>query len=298
MKTMMRTIAVPVMALTASVTWAQTDARRLAGRPEGSWMLVGGPPDLRQAPNTIQLREARYQIAQMERVLEGAVEHGATIIRERLQALTPSDMLLTENARARGFRLDGYGVFFDVGVPSLAGSVLAWSFRALDQNNLGIESALRTVRSFVEAASGGDVNLQQALKRIELQVTPPMVTDQPAPSQARALAVTPAAVAPAGAASAAPSPDPVITDPDEAYRTEVRDALVGAMLEHSRGLNIAPGEWLTVAARRNDDRPRLAPADTDARSMVIRIGGSDLTAFLAGQISREEARKRIDVRVF
>ena len=47
-------------------------------------------------------------------MLEGAVEHGATVIRDRLQALLPADMLLTENARARGFRLEGYGVFFDV----------------------------------------------------------------------------------------------------------------------------------------------------------------------------------------
>ncbi len=296
MKTIMGTIAASIMALMASVALAQADARLLSAGPPaaGSWIRAVAPPDLRQSPNTVQLREARYQIAQMERVLEGAAEHGATIIRERLQALAPSDMLLTENARARGFRLDGYGVFFDVGVPSLAGSVLAWSFRALDQNNLGIESALRTVRSFIEAASGGDANLQQALKRIELQVAPPvLVTDQLAPAQAR-----PAGVTPTTAASRSAASDPVITDPDEAYRTEVRDALVGAMLEHSRGLNIAAGEWLTVAARRNDDRPRLAPADTEARTMVIRIAGSDLSAFLAGQISREEARKRIDVRLF
>ena len=66
-----------------------------------------------------QLRQARYQIGQMERLLEGAVEHGATVIRDRLQPIMPADMLLTENARARGFRLDGYGVFFDVEVPSL-----------------------------------------------------------------------------------------------------------------------------------------------------------------------------------
>ena len=51
-------------------------------------------------------------------------------------------MLLTENARARGFRLEGYGVFFDVEVPSLEGT-LPWSFRTLDQNDLGLDSALQ-----------------------------------------------------------------------------------------------------------------------------------------------------------
>src|SRR6478752_4798670 len=83
-------------------------------------------------------KQSRYQIGQMERVLEGAVEHGVTNIRERLQALGPTELLISNNARARGFRLDGYGVFFDVVVPSLDTTVL-WSIRTLDQNLLGLQ---------------------------------------------------------------------------------------------------------------------------------------------------------------
>src|SRR5205807_3607266 len=93
------------------------------------------------------------------------------VIRDRLQAMMPSDMLLTENARARGFRLDGYGVFFDVEVPSLAGTL--WTFQTLDQNSLGVDNALQTLRTFIQGAAGNDVALRQALERIELQVTPP-----------------------------------------------------------------------------------------------------------------------------
>ena len=59
----------------------------------------------------------------MERVLEGAVEHGAKVTRDRLQAVVPAEMLLSDNARVRGFRLEGYGVFFDVVVPMLEGSL-------------------------------------------------------------------------------------------------------------------------------------------------------------------------------
>jgi hypothetical protein len=55
---------------------------------------------------------------------------------------------------------------------------------------------------------------------------------------------------------------------------------------------------LTVAARGINEGPRLGPPDTDARTVVITVRGADLTAFLAGQISREEARKRVEVRVF
>src|SRR5712671_4304004 len=95
----------------------------------------------------LQLKESRYQIGQIERLLEGAVEHGATVIRDRLLAIMPADMLLTENARARGFRLDGYGVFFDVEVPNLGGT-LTWSYMTLDQNALGLDAALQTLRSY------------------------------------------------------------------------------------------------------------------------------------------------------
>jgi hypothetical protein len=249
-----------------------------------------------------QLRESRYQLGLMERVLEGAVEHGASVIRDRLQTLMPADMLLTDDAHVRGFRLDGYGVFFDVEVPSLEGT-LPWTFRTLNQNDLNIDTALRTLRSFVERSAANDVNLQQALKRIEIQVAP-----MPQPV---ALAATPAvsaagtSAAPARtAATTQPEPDvppavdPILADPNEAYRTEIRDALIDAMLEHSRGLNLGPEETLTVAARRTDDRPRVAPVDTDARTVVLSLKGGDLNDFLAGKISREEARGRVDVRVF
>ena len=124
-----------------------------------------------QAQNRIssQERQARYQITMMERVLEGAVEHGATLTRDRLQAVLPAQMLLSDNARVRGFRLDGYGVLFDVEVPSLEGT-FPWIFRTLDQNDLGLDAALKSLRALVESA--GDPGVQQALRRVELQVAP------------------------------------------------------------------------------------------------------------------------------
>jgi hypothetical protein len=90
----------------------------------------------------------------------------------------------------------------------------------------------------------------------------------------------------------------VLADPNEAYRTEVIQALKDAMLSHSSALGIGPGEWLTIAAKGNDDRPRLAPADSDARTRILRLKGSDLADFLGGKLSREEALQRIELRVF
>ena len=231
------------------------------------------------------LKDSRYRIGQIERVLEGAVEHGATIIRDRLRAIVPADMLLSESARARGFRLEGYGVFFDVEVPSLQGT-LPWVFQTLDQNDLDLGNALRALRQ----AAGTDVNLQQALKRIELQLAP---LASPSP----AVAVADVRTDPTPAASSQPV-DPILKDPNEAYRGAIREALIDAMLEHTRGLGLGPNELLTVAARRTDDRPRLSQAAQDAQTVLISVRGADLTAFLGGQISRDEAVKRVNVRVF
>jgi hypothetical protein len=233
-------------------------------------------------------------------VLEGAVEHGAKQMRDRLQRVLPSEMtLLTDNARVRGFNLQGYGVFFDVVVPSLL-ETLPWSLRTLDQNNLGLASALQELRAAVRSSS--DPGLQQALARVELQLGPAAVTST-GPSSALAQAqagpgvATGAAAAPAHAQGKTDA-DNVLNNPEEAYRTEVEQALKDAMLDHSSSLQIGANEWLTVAARRSADRPQLAPADSDAETVVIRLRGSDLAAFLARQITRQEALKRMEVRVF
>ena len=250
------------------------------------------------AAETAEAKQLRYQIGQMERVLEGAVEHGVANIRDRLQAVGPTELLISDNARARGFRLDGYGVFFDVVVPSLDTTVL-WSIRTLDQNDLGLESALKALQAHVRSA--GDVDLEQALRRIELQMNPMVLARAAAPGTA-----PPGARNATGSVSAAtvddapqkPAADPIFTKPNEAYRAEVTKSLMDALLDHSGSLGIDPNEWLTIAARRNDERPRLAPADSDAQTFILRLQGADLTAFLARQITREEALKRIEVRVF
>ena len=257
----------------------------------------------RQSAADQKQKQARYEIAQMERVLEGAVEHGVANIRDRLQALGPTELLISDNARARGFRLDGYGVFFDVVVPSLDTTVL-WSIRTLDQNLLGLQSALRELETHVKQS--GDVNLEQALRRIELQVDPLLVA-RSATSPTPVAGATPVgsgtrnvngSVTAATADVSQQAADPILANPNEVYRAEVTKALMEALLDHSSSLGIGPTEWLTIAARRNDERPRLAPADTDAQTFFIRLRGSDLAAFLARQIMREEALQRIEVRVF
>jgi hypothetical protein len=257
-----------------------------------------------QARIEAEQKQSRYQIGQMERVLEGAVEHGATMMRDRLQAVVPpaqAQLLIQENAHARGFRLDGYGVFFDVIVPSLDGS-LTWSLRTLDQNDLGLQSAFTVLKNRIDPT---DIDMQQALKRLELQMGPATLANLtalapplPGGSGARNATGSAAGVAEQQAAAVPQLVDPILENPNEAYRGEVIQALIDAMLDHSSPLGIGAEEWLTVAARRGEDRPRLAPADSGAQSVVIRARGADLAAFRAGQISREDVVKRVDRRVF
>ena len=274
-------------------------------------IVVAAPPlsaQGQQARPTPQQRDQRYQITTMERVLEGAVEHGAKVTRDRLQASSWPEMLLSDNARVRGYRLEGYGLFFDVAVPMLEGS-LTWSFRTLDQNNLGLESALSALRSLVEKS--GDTNFEQALKRVELQVAP-VSLNVPAPPvvpDARTLTGSAALIrsstrprhrtrhqprhrrAPARA-------DAILDDPVEAFRAEIRDALMNAMLDHGAALRLTPTDLFTIAARGSDDRTVLGPLRDDAQTIMITVSGGDLMAYLSGQIGRDEARQRMTVRVF
>jgi hypothetical protein len=284
---------------TVASAGAQTPAaaNAPAQQPVAPVVPAAAQPAVPAAPNDAQLKQSRYQIGVMERVLEVAVEHGASGFRDRLQTVVPAAMLVSEGARVRGFRLDGYGVFFDVVVPDVAGTLpLSWSLRTLDQNDLGLESALKAIKAHIDQA--GDQNLEQAFKRVELQVGP---LPNPAPLVVTGARNETGAPAVANDQTPAPAqPDQALLDnPEEAYRGEVRQALMDAMLNYSGPLGIGDQEWLTVAARRDSERPRLAPGDTgEARTMLIRINGADLGEFRAGRISRDEAIKRMEVRVF
>src|SRR5688572_25051943 len=206
-------------------------------------LVVGPALAQNRAPVDQGVQDQRYQIGVVERVLEQAVEHGVARTRNRMQAVVPPpDMLMSSNARVRGFRQDGYGVFFDVEVPDFDYS---WTFRLLDQSGLGLNSALQELRALV--AKTRDVNAEQALKRIELQVAPVPLSGPTPLAPGGGAAVTTGARTVTGSAAAAldaapAAPDPMLGNPNEAYRAEIREALIDAMLQHSRGLNIGPGE--------------------------------------------------------
>ena len=268
-----------------------------AAGPVSAQSVQGGQEVTRERrPNQARnaMDQLRYQIDTMERVLENAVEHGASVWRDRLQAIAPIQALLLDNARVRGYRLDGYGLFFDIDVPSLETTLFS-AFRTLDQNGLGVQSAMNQVKAYIQAQAANDASLQQALKRLELQVVP--TTPATSTADVSANATAGGAAADSGGVPVVDANDPILTNPQEVFRAEVMLAIVDALLDHSSALGLAPDEWLTVGVRRNEVRPRIG-LETNAQTVIARVRGADLAAFRAGQLSRDDAIKRVFVQVF
>ncbi len=257
-------------------------------------------PAFAQAPPPKAPDKRRYDMKVMEGALVGAVRHGAEVLGAQLKPYNPNLVLLTGMARARGFLLDGYGAFFDVEIPALRESV-AWSIRtmAMEADPYLVQWLAGLRRSVAEVPdAAARKRLEQNIAQIEDQLH---ASDVPAPapaarpSDARRVSsagVRQEAVAPA--ATAAPVP-PVLKDPAALYTETVKNALIDAMLDYSGPMGIGPDEWLTIAAR--DAEGPLGPGDLyDAVTIVLRIKGSDLAAFRADRITRDEARKRVEVR--
>jgi hypothetical protein len=255
---------------------------------------------------------ARYQLVVMEGVLEAAVQHGARVLSSQLQTGMPQMTLMSGNARARGFRLDGYGVFFDVDVPAMRQSIV-WSWRQLDRDNAGAVASLEALKKLAATVTdpAQKREVEQAIRSIELRVGPmPSVADRirvddPVPAGGQ---TKPAAVSTGTAAKGVPPPAPAIADPagalsvpddpGAAYTDAVRDALIDAMLSYSQQLAIGAEEWLTVAAR-DASNPRVTGEDpADVTTIFLRVKGSDLKALHEGRLTRDEARKRVEVREY
>ena len=261
-------VAAALLLVTATTAWAQDAgvARRTSAANDAA--------------------KARSNLSIMEGVLERAVVFGAEGLNRRVRVLSPKDppLLLAGSAEVRGFRLEGYGVFFDVEVPVLRQSV-AWSLRALmDQGGVPLAVALNQLKAYVRSAADVQTrtSLERALHRLEMQVGAP----------------EPGRVGPVTAASTAPPPPEAtewLSNPNGAYTTAVKSALIDAMLEHSHALAIGADEWLTVAARDNESRIHPGPGD-DSGTLTLRVKGRDLAALRAGGITLEEARSRVEIR--
>ena len=252
-----------------------------------------------QAPRTDaeQQVRARQRLSTMEGVLERAVRNGADNLLRQMETVLPDAAMLTGLPRVRGFRLEGYGLFFDVEVPGVQLSV-AWPLRALMNDTRAASALIGELKAQLATVSPRERDsLMQVVRQLEM-------TLPPAPAQARPVgpAVSAASLAPGAAAAGPPPPiapvDPdVLDDPYKAWTREVKNALIEAMLENSGPLEIGADEWLTVAAQDSAPRDPLVPGGSvDSSTVYLRVKGSDLAELHARRITLDEAIQRVQVR--
>lgn len=242
---------------------------------------------------TVDPQRRRNQIRLLEGVLARAVGLGAQEIGGQMQRLDPSMAVMTGRARARGFVLEGHGVFFDVEIPALRQSVV-WSM-VTSQRDLQIARSLDAMRRALETLPSQDPANQRALQ--ELQNLQRMV----GPVQARSAGAEVAAATTAGTTPVADMrpliPTALLDDPNAAYTEAVKRQLIDAMLDHSLPMDLAPDEWLIVAAR--DGEGPIAPGEIyDPETIVLRVKGSDLAIYAADRSRRNEIRSKVQVTVF
>jgi hypothetical protein len=229
----------------------------------------------------------RNQIRLMEGVLVQAVRLGAEEVSTEMERFEPAGVtVLSGVPRARGFVLDGYGVFFDVEIPDMNQSVI-WSMMNV-QRDRQVGNALDSLRAALESMPDGpnrqqaQMALQQVTKTVGPSMPPRGPQGQPAPAPGQV------------SAAAATMPDPNVL-----YSEAVKGALIEAMLDYSLQMNLAPEEWLTVAARASEG-PVPAAGLSDLITIVLRVKGSDLSVYHAEPGRRDEIRQRVKVeaRVF
>ncbi len=254
-------------------------------------VLLAGSITFAQQQTEREQVKGRQRISMMEGVLERAVSNGADNMVRQMKAVMGDAPMLTGVPEVRGFRLDGYGVFFDIEVPALRLPV-TWPLRYMFRDNretLAIISDLKAM--MVEAEPRQRERLGQVVRQLEQQAQ--------VPAALRGTGRIGAAAVPVGG-GAQPQVDPATyDDPEEHYTREVKAALVDAMIENSGPIGLGPEEWLTIAARDNVPRDPLIPTDAaDTRTVIFRIKGSDLASYRAGRMTLDDVRKKVETREY
>ena len=226
------------------------------------------------SPETQPLRK---QVQLMEGLLARAGAVAAETIARRLQELEPALQAFIGPSRARGFILEGHGIFFHVEVPALSGTVV-WSQMA-QQRDTQIGNALNNMKRAL-ADMPDTPSRQQALQAVAV------LTRQAGPVKANANVEV-------AAANVSSLTSDAVWDPNEEYKQEVRRELIDAILNHSLPLNVGADQWLEVGAHMSE-----TPQSQRGTTLMIRVKGSDLAIFAADPARREEIRNKVEVRAF
>ena len=234
-----------------------------------------GPADVERAAAADSLTA---HIQGLERVLARAVTLSARGVEQQLPPWSPGLMLFAGPVQVRGFRLDGYGVFFDVECPVLRQSIL-WSMETMDADLRMMRRSLERLRELGA--------FTQVLRELDPDAN---TSDAFSPGGA------PGDVNSRVATGAAPPPVPdapqATTDLHAVYQDALRELMIDALLGYGGALGALLGrdEWLTVVARDTRGAP--------GRDTTVRVRAGDVAALHAGSLSLAEARARVETSSF
>ena len=210
---------------------------------------------------TTDQQQRQEKISIMEGTLTSSVGVAAQRVAKDVKSINSTAMLFAGTARAKGFMLEGHGVFFYVEVPTLDLSVM-----------MTVQQFERSAQQRAEAQQQQPAGEAQQVNNLRADAP-----TQPVPTAVESLAN--------------------LAAEGQKWRATVRLALIDAMLDNSKNLELKPDEWLTIAARGSETD--LMPNEIlNLTTTVLRVKGSDLADFLAGKLTKEEARLKVEVREF
>ena len=282
-------VAMTIAMTVSGESFAQVAPAAPFGEPTGS-------ESLQAQPSGDEQMLARRRVATMEAILERAVSFGADQIIVQVRDIMGGDQPRLNGApRVRGFRLPGYGMVFDVDVPSLQVPIL-WPVRFLVDDARAANAMLAELRLFALqiANPAYRADLERLIARLEVQAAPPQSVDRL--RQRVGATSVPETVRPSTeVVRPETTPRPSIDDPQAEYRKQVKAALIDAVLENPTSVQVGPDEWLAIAAGSNMARDPLYPGDTVGSSKwVARIKGSVLADLRAQRITAAEARALVE----
>lgn len=228
------------------------------------------PSDEQQLRNQVQ----RFEVVLMTAVRQG----GDAFARERKEAIPAGVQLTSEDPQVKGFAPpEGGGLFFYVSVPSI---------------RIGINQLLMQVEGLAARQQQRPDPLRPAAGR---------GVSQPGGTSAQGLLVPPdpmtaSPVVDEGTCAGRTKPSKGYSNPDYEYAVAVCDALMDAMLDSPGPLSIKEHEWLTVAAVSGDPAPPGLVNTSPDYTTYLQIKGSDLLVYRQGKISKEEARKLVEMK--
>ena len=89
-----------------------------------------------------------------------------------------------------------------------------------------------------------------------------------------------------------PAATPATFDPERVYSDRVREAIIDALLDSSKSLPFKDNDRVSVTAA-PAPLPYPNPLEPRRKMLIVQIAGVDLAAFHRGEITKDEAKRRI-----